>query len=430
MNDREMTRYCIDQLVRAGAGKAQCLLQNSEKNELNVEANEVNLLRTVHDTDLYLTAIIGDRKGTASSNKLDKDALDDCIERVLQCAASAEPDAANDIAENHPAKAFHSGPEKGDYDAMYDRLQAFLTYVRNNYPLVNLREIYFAFTKKTSFFANSNGVDYISRKGLYACDVGMSAQEEKQTSSFNYTGFATKSLDKELQDYGSLDGLLRQTGGQIHTTPLKEKFIGDVIITPDCLEIFLWEITGIFLSNYSLISGTSLLKDKLNEQVADQKFSLHSRPVSGEIADDYFFTSDGFEAQDITLIDRGILKSFLLDLYGSRKTGKPRALNNGGAFVVDPGNSSLEEMIRTVEKGVLMGRFSGSCGTNGDFSGVAKNSYYIEKGKILYPLSETMVSGNLVPMLNAIQNISKERIDFGLNLYPWIQVGGLTISGK
>ena len=36
---------------------------------------------------------------------------------------------------------------------------------------------------------------------------------------------------------------------------------------------------------------------------------------------------------------------------------------------------------------------------NGDFSGVAKNSYYIEKGKVQFPVSETMVSGNLAELV-------------------------------
>jgi len=65
-----------------------------------------------------------------------------------------------------------------------------------------------------------------------------------------------------------------------------------------------------------------------------------------------------------------------------------------------------------------------------DFSGVAKNSYYIENGKIRYPLSETMLSGNIAEMLRNIKGVSKERINFGDAIFPWIQFRGLVISGK
>ncbi len=81
-----------------------------------------------------------------------------------------------------------------------------------------------------------------------------------------------------------------------------------------------------------------------------------------------------------------MLKSFLLDQYGSRKTGLARAVTGGGAWVVDAGTTPLDEMIRDVKAGVLITRFSGGRPNDkGDFSGIAKNSYYIENGAIAYP---------------------------------------------
>ncbi len=86
-------------------------------------------------------------------------------------------------------------------------------------------------------------------------------------------------------------------------------------------------------------------------------------------------------------------------------------------------------MISGIDKGILLSRFSGgSPSDNGDFSGVAKNSYYIENGEIKYPISETMISGNIFQMLNDIKDISKETINDGSSIYPWIQFSGLTIS--
>jgi PmbA protein len=118
-------------------------------------------------------------------------------------------------------------------------------------------------------------------------------------------------------------------------------------------------------------------------------------------------------------------------LYGSNKTGFPKAENMGDCYMIEPGDMALEEMIQSTPRGVLLGRFSGgNPSQNGDFSGVAKNSFYIENGQIQYPISETMVSGNIVEMLNNIEQISKERNNDGFQCLPWIQVNGITISGK
>ena len=50
--------------------------------------------------------------------------------------------------------------------------------------------------------------------------------------------------------------------------------------------------------------------------------------------------------------------------------------------MVDPGEQSYDDIVKNVDKGILLCRFSGGVpSTSGDFSGVAKNSYYIENGK-------------------------------------------------
>ncbi|MBN2439709.1 MAG: hypothetical protein JXJ04_00125 [Spirochaetales bacterium] len=66
----------------------------------------------------------------------------------------------------------------------------------------------------------------------------------------------------------------------------------------------------------------------------------------------------------------------------------------------------------------------------GDFSTVAKNSYYIENGKIQYPVNETMITGNIADVFMNILAVSKERINFGSGIFPWVLAGGITVSGK
>lgn len=133
----------------------------------------------------------------------------------------------------------------------------------------------------------------------------------------------------------------------------------------------------------------------------------------------------------MTIIDKGVLKTFMLSLYGAKKTSRDRALNSGRAYVIEPGEKDLDEITKSIKKGIVVARFSGGMpSNNGDFSGVAKNSYYIEDGKIMYPVSETMASGNLYEMFNNIIDISSDRVDFGSTILPRIAVSGITISGK
>lgn len=184
------------------------------------------------------------------------------------------------------------------------------------------------------------------------------SKEGKDTSSFNVTGFAANSLDNELHEYGTVNTLLKQSAEQVRNQSLAQPFTGDLIITPDCMGEFVEFITR-YLRDYAMISGNSIFKDQLQHPIASEKFTLHSRPVSEELAAGYFFTHDGYEAQNSTIIAEGVLRSFLLSLYGSRKTGHSRAVNDGGAYIIEPGATPVDDMITSVYQGVLLSRFSG-----------------------------------------------------------------------
>jgi len=427
---KEVTAYCIEAMLAAGLQKAQCRIRDTRKDEFNVESGEITLLRTTNDTLLSLMGVIDDRKGTATINKVDRESIDSAVAGLLDTARSSEPDPANEISGKQPPGVFSNGPLEPNLDLMYDRMTEFLAYTEETYPTIILEQVILDFVTNKTWFRNSNGVEFESSQGHYDFSPMFTAKEGKETSSFNYSGFSSLSLDRPLHEYGSINTLMNQSTEQIAPDDIDGKYTGDIIITPDCIEDFISYI-GAYLSDYYLISGTSIYKDSLNTEIADPKLTLRSMPVSEEIADGYFFTADGFAAENSTIIEKGTLRSFLLSLYASLKTGKPRSVNMGSAWMIDPGDTSFEDMIRSVDRGILLCRFSGgNPSDNGDFSGVAKNSYCIENGEIKYPIKETMISGNLSNLLMSIKNISRERIDFGGGILPWIQAGGITISGK
>ena len=296
------------------------------------------------------------------------------------------------------------------------------------YPQIKLEAAIMDFNHLRSSFQNSNGVDFEIREGIYGFSPMFLSKDGKDTSSFNGTGFSALKMENPLHKYGSIDTLLKQSVEQLHTKNIKDKFVGQIVVTPDCIGDFLSFITS-DISDGKMISGNSLYKENLNEQITHPKLTFHSCPVSKEIVDGYFITSDGYVAENSTIVDKGILKTHLLGIYGAKKLSKDRAVNDGGAYIVDAGDKSHGEIIKNVEQGILLARFSGgSPASNGDFSGVAKNSYYIENGEIKYPISETMVSGNIREMFENLNDISSDRINFGSCILPWISFKGITVS--
>jgi PmbA protein len=431
MTVKELMACGLEQLRAAGADCARVEVRETEMSELTVAGGSLELFRTIANTQLSLTAYSGERKGSAISNQADRASVRAAADEAMSLARASEPDSANAIAPPDAKADFTHGDAGPDAPAMYDRLREFLEGTSITYPKIRLDQTNLDFTKTVHGVANSNGVLFEETTGVYAFFTVFTSKDGAKTSSFNYSGAIRRKLDVPLRTLGSIDTLLRQSGEQLASRSVPGSFVGSVILTPDCVGDIIGMLEGVCLGSPSLIRGSSPYKDKLGQQVAVPGLSLHARPVSPEMQDGYSFTPDGFRAADAPIIENGLLRNFTLDLYGANKTGKRRSPNCGGCWVVDPGDASLPAMIGSVARGLLLCRLSGGRPSeNGDFSGVAKNSYLIENGAIAWPLGETMISGNLVALLRSIEAISRERVDFGTSLLPWIQSGGITISGK
>jgi PmbA protein len=430
MTHRQTIDFALQALLDAGADKAKCSLSYSEKHELNTHAGTIDLFRTTYNISLSLVALKEGKKGSMAINKIDEQSIRDAAAQVLTMAESSQPDAANDISEMQPEAHFEHGPTQPDRQLMFRRLEEFLAWSAQKYPHTILEEGTLSYTSSTSWLGNSNSVRYSSRHGAYDFSIMFTSKDNGNTSSFNYTYFQDVDLPKPLHEYDEVDTLLGQSAGQVTTQPLPQSFNGTVIFTPQAMGTVVGT-TMRFLSDVPLITGTSLYKDKLDTQIADPRLNIYCHPHSKLLPAGADFTSDGYCTKDMTLIEAGVLRSFLLSMYGARKTGLQRAANMGSNLIVDSGDTPLAEMIAAVDEGLLLCRFSGgNPSDNGDFSGVAKNSYYIKDGKIQFPVSETMVSGNIASMLNSIESISAERVNNGYNVMPWICFNGLNVTGK
>ena len=132
-NQKEIAKYCIDALLKAGLDKAQSTLIEKTKYEFNVNIGKIDLLRTTKEVDINLFGIVNNKKGAVSINKTDYESIDNSVEALLKQAKASEPDTAYDIAEKQPAQTFSVGDEDPNFDMMYDRLKSFIEYSKKKY---------------------------------------------------------------------------------------------------------------------------------------------------------------------------------------------------------------------------------------------------------------------------------------------------------
>jgi len=432
MKRLDIAEYALEALKKAGADKAACKVSCGRKEEFNIEANKFSLLRTLFNDELYLKALCNNKKGVTVINKLDKDSIDRAVEDCIALAELATPDEAEDIADKVDNKNFDQNIGGGSMDELFSRTKEFLEYANEKYPKIMFEGVVSDFNAGQSTYVNSNGVEFNNEAESYTFGTMFSAKDGEKSTSFNGCYVSLDSLARPLIDVGMQRSLLEEAERSLDTRMVDGKFVGKMIVTPACDDMIWGTIMSNFLTDGVLIEGTSRWKDSLGKAVTDSKLTMRLAPYHKSIVSGERFTSDGFESHDIDLIRDGILKSFALSLYGSRKTGHLRAGNTAfGNIEVLAGDTLLEDMIKGVDRGILLNRFSGaSPGPSGDVSGVAKNSFMIENGKVTDALSETMLSFNIVDLLMNISSISKERCEDGSSILPWCCFDGVTISGK
>ena len=406
-------------------------LSESQKQELNLEDGDFKLMRTVFDNYGSIKVFENGRMGSVGGNDISEEGLKKLIEDSLSAARSATEDHCHDIAPEQGNEVFVQGVQEPDIDRFIERVREFLRILEKDYPKIKIAGGAAVIDRWNWFSRNSNGTEFEGIGSQYHFSLEFSAGEGDKNSGADFLGFSMKDLDTPIIEIADVKRRLKAVCDRIYPETITSKFTGTVVLIPDCASRFLYMLAGNYISGGRIIEGTSLWLDKVGEKVVDEKLSVTLDPFDERIVNGERGTQDGFRSETVKVIDKGVLKTHWLDLYAANKTGRPVVKNTGGSMVVDAGDKTLDEIISTVDKGIIMGGFSGGePGVNGDFSGVAKNSFLIENGKIKCALSETMVNGNLAEMFNNIRAISKEQICDGSSVLPYIAVDGIVISGK
>lgn len=200
----------------------------------------------------------------------------------------------------------------------------------------------------------------------------------------------------------------------------------------------------------SLFSGESavkklcLLGDKLGEKVFGDNITLVDDPLLAESFHKTTFDDEGVAAFKKTVVEKGVLKTFLHSLktakmLGAEPTGNGFKGGSGGIGVrptnlcLAGGDRSLDEMIAGIENGILitgmMGQHAGVNAVSGAFN-LQASGYRIVDGKVADPVTLIVVSGNILDLLNNVVEIASDFDSFGSVACGSVYVRSLSVSGQ
>ena len=154
------------------------------------------------------------------------------------------------------------------------------------------------------------------------------------------------------------------------------------------------------------------------------------------------FDGEGLLSRKNSVVEAGILKTFILDTYSAKKLGKQSTGNasrgSGGGvgpsttnFILQPGKQTAEQLLKSTDRALyvtdMMG--FGFNAVTGDFSRGA-SGFWIEKGERAFPVSEVTISLNLDDMLKRIDAIADD-LDHRTSICtPTFRISAMTVAGR
>jgi PmbA protein len=192
----------------------------------------------------------------------------------------------------------------------------------------------------------------------------------------------------------------------------------------------------------SIYRGASFWTGRLGEQVASPNVTVIDDGTLPGLFGTAPFDGEGLPTRRTVVIEKGVLKNYLLNTYTGRKLNMPSTGNasrglagtpgiGAGNLFLQKGSVSPEQLLAEVKAGFYVTELMGF-GVNlvtGDYSRGAAG-LWIENGELTYAVEEITIAGNLKEMFNNVTVIADDLNFRGAVASPTLRIDGMIIAGK
>ena len=195
------------------------------------------------------------------------------------------------------------------------------------------------------------------------------------------------------------------------------------------------------INGASIARKTSFLKDRLGQQLFAKTIQIIDDPLRRRGLRSQSFDAEGVTVRRLAIVEAGVLTSWLLDSATARELGLSTTghAHRGVSSSPSPGPYNLhleageatpDELISDIAQGFYVTDLIGSGvnGVTGDYSRGA-SGFWIENGRITYPVSEVTIAGHLLDMFSSMAVANDLKFRYGVNA-PTVRIEGLTLGGR
>ena len=447
MIDPELATGTIRLALDRGATDAECTLAEGEEFSALVRMRSLETLKDAGSRAAGLRVLVGQRVGSSYTSDLSAEGIRKLVDSAIELAAISSEDP-------------HAGlPDPSELGKLAGDLQLFSADVNTldtDHRIEQARQ-----TEEAAFAAdpritNSEGASFSAYSGerLFANSRGFLGSYRTSSCSLSTTPVARQGEFMERDYWYSSARSYSRIESPAHIgRRAAERTVRRLgarkVATQKVPVIFDPQTARSLLSNiFDAVEGdaiyrqASFLAGKLGDRVASENVTVIDDGTLPGLFGTSPFDDEGVPSRRTVVIDRGVLRSYLLNTYTALKlamktTGNAArgiAGNTGvghGNLFLEKGERSPDELVRGIRKGLYVTELIGS-GVNivtGDYSRGAAGQW-IENGEFAYPVSEITIASTLQRMLMDIEPPGSD-LEFRSSVAsPTLVIREMTVSGQ
>jgi PmbA protein len=446
-NLEELAVHVVRLARESGATDAECTFSEGEEFSVNVRMGNVETLTEAGSRGAGVRVLVGKHMGSAYTSDLTEEGLRFMVNSALELAKITTEDPFAGLPD--PSELGSLNTDLGLYSDTISQLEAPFKIdqatkaeaaaLAVDKRIFNSEGGSFDTHLGRHIFANSRG--FLGSYRGSSCSISaVPIAREGEAMERDYWFSVARSADRleKPEDIGrrAAERALRRLGARKVPTQ-KAPVVFETRTARSLLANIFEAVTG-----DSIYRNESFLAGKLGEKVASEKITIVDDGTIPGLFGSSPFDDEGVPSRRTVVIERGVLKNYLLNTYTARKLGMKTTGNASrgltgnagighGNFYLENGDTPFEDIIKSIKNGFYVTELMGD-GVNivtGDYSCGAAG-LWIENGELAYAVSEVTIAGTLQEMLTGIEKLGSDLEFRGSVAAPTIEIGEMTISGQ
>ena len=431
---KKTASFCVDLAKKLGATDATAVVINSISETVNFRNKKLDESDRSDSLVVALETYIGKKKSSITSSNLNEDNIKTLIKRCIETTKITPEDEFNSLPDKDLlAKNIIDLNLYDDDHIENDEKIEYLKEVEDaafeNKEIINT-ETSFSESKSNFILASSDGFLNGHKSSSFSASCVAVAKDANHNMERDYEFTSTCHLNDMLKPNQIGKIAAKKTIQKLNPRKIESEKISIIFdrrISKGILSTFASAISA-----SSIARGTSFLKGKINENIFSSEINIVDKPNIVKGLGSRYFDSEGVKTNELKLVDKGILKHYLVDTYNGKKLNlKSNGRSSGTSnLFFEQGSISYKDLLKLNSRSLYITETIGH-GSNlvtGDYS-VGANGFMVEDGIFKYPVSEITIAGNFKDIFKNITLADDLEFKYSTNA-PTMLIEGMVVAGK